>query len=161
MRGHYVRAAATGRLALFSIRLGTEHAALALEPIYSGTLNYVTIRGWKLSQVHGELGTADRARLCEDAACTLIRRLNGRCPHRIPFSELWRRRRIQEALDKSRSFNSDTAVSATALGCHLLEVLASAIRLDHPRRNRGRLSASPLRECCLNFHEKCAPGEIA
>ena len=109
--GRYQLAAALGRLALFSIEAGDGRAALALKPVERDSDFEVVLDGWKIDQLRGPQNL-DPSPGCTAAAEALVRELDGRCPLVIPYEEIARRERLQEVMNRSRSFNEDADIAA-------------------------------------------------
>ena len=109
--GRYQLAALLGRLALFSIDAGGERATLALRPqAESGPDGTIQYAGWELDQLRGP-SNGDPGPACTAAAGMLKILLDEECPRVLPQQEALRQKAARDALDRSRSFNRDTAAA--------------------------------------------------
>ena len=115
--GRYQLAAVLGRLALFSIVADDGRATLALVPDERMRGGATWLHRWHIDQLRAAHNN-DPSPGCEAAATALLEALNGKCPYPVPRAEMQRRKRVREALDRSRSFNPDTSV-AEARWCEL------------------------------------------
>ena len=108
--GRYQRAAVMGRVALFSIMAGDGRSTLALEPVEGERAGATRLHAWRIEE-HRAARNGDPSPGCEAAATALLEALNGKCPRPVPRAEVQRRKRVQEAFDRSRSFNPDTSAA--------------------------------------------------
>ena len=109
--GGYHRAALLGELAFFSLRTPGGESTLALQPIVEQCPDGdYAIGEWKIASLRG-VGNGEPDDESVRVANALAQRMNESCPRAIPGSETSRRKRMQKAMNESRSFNPDTVVA--------------------------------------------------
>ena len=108
--GCYQRAAMIGRVALFSIVAEEGRSILALDPVEGEPGGATRPHGWCIEE-HRAARNGDSIPGCEAAAVVVLNALNRKCPRPIPRAAVQRRKRRQEAFDRSRGFNPDTSAA--------------------------------------------------
>ena len=131
--GRYQRAAVMGRVALFSIMAGDGRSTLALKPVERERGGAARLTGWRIEE-HRAARNDDPSPGCEAAATALLEALNGKCPRPVPRAEVRRRKRVQEAFDRSRSFNPDTSAAEERWSELYAKRLPRAFRAVTPER---------------------------
>ena len=131
----YERGALLGRLAMFSLRVGKERATLALERLEERDPGGgVRCAGWEVAELRGPQNDAPGPR-CVAAADRLKKLLERDRGSVLPMTEIRRRARVQAALERSRTFNEDTAVA---------ELRWEEIYRGRLPRSLGRVSAQEI-----------------
>ena len=105
--GGFDRAALLGRLALFSIRFGYARATLALRASEKHRSDgHTEVTRYEIEDLKAKRNASPHP-ACEEAARSLVERLNSRLPLILSAGEAGRRKAMLEKIANSRTFNPD------------------------------------------------------
>ena len=103
----YIHGAATGRLALFSIRApGGAQATLSLAAVQSLDRDGIRVDGYEIDELRG-FANREPDPACRAIAERVASGLNDYCPRVLAPEEALRRAQVRRTLNERRSFNED------------------------------------------------------
>ena len=107
----YIHGAATGRLALFSIRApGGAQATLSLAAVQSLDRDGIRVDGYEIDELRG-FANREPDPGCRAIAERVASSLNDYCPRVLAPEEALRRAQVRRTLNERRSFNEDPDVA--------------------------------------------------